>query len=70
MSKISSVITQKRTKLGLSQDALAKLAGISAPQMSNIEQGKNKPTSITLYKLSKALECDFEELYDLLLEEE
>lgn len=66
MSKLSSIIAEKRVKKGYTQDVLAKLAGISAPQLSNIEQGKNKPTSTTLYKLSQALECDFEELFDLL----
>ena len=70
MIKVSSAIAQKRVEKGYTQDTLAKLAGISAAQMSNIEQGKNKPTSVTLYKLSKALECDFEELYDLLEIEE
>lgn len=70
MSKLSSIIAEKRVKKGYTQDVLAKLAGISAPQLSNIEQGKNKPTSTTLYKLSRALECDFGELFDLLEQED
>ena len=69
MNKLATEITKKRTEKGYTQNLLANKAGMSAAQLSNIEQGKNKPTTITLYKIALALDCDFEELLKISKEE-
>lgn len=44
-----------RTKWGLSQDALAKKAGISREYLARLEAGQHDPPLSTLTKLAKAL---------------
>ena len=50
-------IKQRRMELGLSQEDLAKKAGVSRVQISNLERGASQfCTWKTMQKLSKALE--------------
>ena len=58
-------IRELRKGKGLTIKDLAKLSGITEPTITNIELGKHKPRLPVLQKLCVALDCDFDELYDL-----
>ena len=53
-----------RKARGLSQEALAERAGISAQYVSNIERGKENPTLDMLFLLCDALKVVFAEMCD------
>ena len=55
MSDYGNRIKQLRESLGLSQEELASVAGISQRQISYYENGKNKPTAEIINRLSNAL---------------
>ncbi len=63
--KISLKIKFEREKRGLSQEALALMAGISRSAIWKIESGKVSPTLETLEKIAKALDMDFASLIDV-----
>ena len=52
------IIKKRRLELELSQQAVAVLCGITQPQLSNIETGKNKANTVTLERIAKALEIE------------
>ncbi|MBR1696458.1 MAG: helix-turn-helix transcriptional regulator, partial [Selenomonas sp.] len=57
----------RRDNCGLSQSELAKEADVPLRQIQLFEQGQrdiNKTSAITLYKLSKALYCQMEDLLE------
>ena len=57
----------RRDNCGLSQSELAKEADVPLRQIQLFEQGQrdiNKTSAITLYKLSKALHCQMEDLLE------
>lgn len=41
MEKIQILIKKERLKKGISQEAMAKLSGLTQPQLSNFEQGRD-----------------------------
>ena len=51
-----TLIRQKRQEKGISQNQLAKLAGISQPYMNQIETGVRNPTLPTLMKICDILD--------------
>lgn len=51
-----------RIKSGLSMKKLSMKTGIARSTISNIESGKHLPGSLTLYKISKVLNCTMEDL--------
>jgi len=55
LKEIGARVRQARTLRGLSQAALAQMLRISAPFLSNIEQGKQVMSSATLYAICEAL---------------
>jgi len=59
------IIKNKRIKLGISQNRLAKLVGITQPFMNEIESGRKKPSIEVLEKichhLSLEMLCDKDE---------
>ncbi|MBI5722412.1 MAG: helix-turn-helix domain-containing protein [Planctomycetes bacterium] len=61
---IGAIVRQRREQLGLTQDEVAVLAGISKPYLSNIETGKAKhpPSDKVLADLEPALKLDCGEL--------
>lgn len=63
--KISLKIKFEREKRGLSQEALALMAGISRSAIWKIESGKVSPTLETLEKIAMALDMDFASLIDV-----
>ncbi len=53
---IARDIVRERTALGLSQNALAKLAGIRNETLCRLESGKHSPTVRTVEKIERALQ--------------
>lgn len=51
-------IKRLRTRLGLTQDALAENVEISAKYLSNIERGRENPTLDTLLRIAKSLKVE------------
>lgn len=59
MSNLSERLISRRNSLNLTQDGLAKKAGVTRVAISKAELGLTKNfNSNTLFKISKALECD------------
>lgn len=56
-------VQQARGVRGVSQEALAALAGIERAHVGRIERGEHLPTVVGVFKLAKGLEC---EVYELL----
>ncbi len=56
-------IKEIRKRNNLSQEKLAELATIEATSISNIENGRNYPSFITLEKILKILKTDFIEIF-------
>lgn len=62
-SKIADNIKKYRTKLGISQDKLSKLADVTYNTIIKIESGANiNPTIETLSKIAKALDVGVDDL--------
>ena len=60
---ISENIKKLRTKLGLTQDDLAKKADIKYTTLMKVESGTvNKPSVQTMAKIAKALDSSIEDL--------
>ncbi len=53
INKLSTVVKEKRKKLGLTQDALAKRAGVGLRFIRDLEQGKN---TLQLNKVDQVLQ--------------
>ncbi len=53
---IARDIVRERTALGLTQQQLAKLAGIRDETLCRMESGKHSPTVRTVEKIEKALQ--------------
>lgn len=54
-TKVAEQITNKRKKAGLSQDALAELAGIDRKTVNRIENGHFSPSMETFFRIAHAL---------------
>ena len=62
-SKIADNIKKYRSKLGISQDKLSKLADVTYNTIIKIESGANiNPTIETLSKIAKALDAGVDDL--------
>ena len=62
-----SNLKQKRESAGLSQSQLAKASDVNVRLIQDYEQGHkniNAAKAITLYKLSKALNCEMGDLIE------
>ncbi|HCQ9180325.1 TPA: LexA family protein [Proteus mirabilis] len=58
MSTFGERLLERRTELGMSQDDLAKLTGVSRVTISKIELGESQDTrSANLFKIAAALKC-------------
>ena len=63
MANIADNIRKARKKKGLSQDKLAREAGVAYNTVVKIESGENKnPTIETLRNIAKALDVSVDEL--------
>jgi DNA-binding XRE family transcriptional regulator len=52
---IARTLIRRRIEAGLTQKALAKLAGVRLETISRVEAGKHKPTRETVARLDRAL---------------
>ena len=53
---VGRIISDARTKKGISQEVLSGLADIGRTHLSAIERGERKPTLETLYRICNALD--------------
>jgi molybdate-binding protein/DNA-binding XRE family transcriptional regulator len=60
---VSSNLKATRSRLGISQQQLADVAGVSRQAISGIEAGLNAPSAAVALRLAKALGCTVEELF-------
>jgi transcriptional regulator with XRE-family HTH domain len=58
LHELGQRIRSRRLTLGLTQQALAEIAGLSVHGLSNIESGKGNPTLAVLNQLADALGLD------------
>lgn len=56
-------LKQIRLRLGMSQQALAKLAGVTRQTISGVESGQYAPSIAITLRLAKALGCQVEDLF-------
>ena len=56
-------LKQTRVRLGMSQQDLAKLAGVTRQTIGGLESGQYAPTAIVVLRLAKALGCQVEDLF-------
>jgi transcriptional regulator with XRE-family HTH domain len=61
--ELGSAIKERRLRLGLTQGALAKIAEVSIPQISNIERGEFLPSLDSLRRIAKALRTTIPHLF-------
>ena len=57
---IATIVTRRRTEMGLSQTALAKIVGVSQPVIARVESAEHNPTLETLVRLANALDIELE----------
>lgn len=55
LPKLGAVIRQRRTALGLSQEALADASGIDRSHMGKIERGERNVTFLNILRIARAL---------------
>ena len=58
MKNYREIIRNKRIKLGISQNELAKLVGITQPFMNEIESGRKNPSIDVLQKICLELSIE------------
>jgi len=56
--RVIALLHEKRVAQGISQEKLAKLAGLSRTGIRHIESGQFKPTLYSLLKIAQALGLD------------
>lgn len=61
-SAFAEAVRRKRTAQGLSQEALAELAGINRTYIGSLERGKSIPSLRTAHRLAIALEQSLSDL--------
>lgn len=64
--EFGDLIKRLRIQKGYSINALAEKSGFSSTQISNIENNRCKPRVFNLKKLSDALDCDYDYLFEKL----
>lgn len=57
LKKFGRSLAERRREAGLSQEALADLAGLHRTYIGGLERGERNPTVVTLAGLADALEC-------------
>jgi putative transcriptional regulator len=60
---MENCLKELRADRNLSQEALAKLLGVSRQSVNSIERGKYDPSLPLVFKLSKVLKVSIEEIF-------
>jgi len=68
--RLGKTIKLKRTNLGLSQEALAAIAGINRTYLGEIERGEVEVSVATLDKIASGLHVELSEFFKLYEETE
>lgn len=55
--RLGASIRARRVTMGLSQEALADLAGVDRSHMGKIERGERNVTFLNILRIADALEC-------------
>lgn len=55
-------IREKRDAMGLTQESLARIAGVTTGTVARAERDEHEPTAVTLDRLAHALRCPVAEL--------
>jgi transcriptional regulator with XRE-family HTH domain len=63
---IGEKIKDLRKERGLTQQELADLSKLTCAAIINIEKGYNVPSASSLYKISEALEYNYDKLAELI----
>lgn len=61
----SEILRKYLRERNITEKALSKKSGISTATLTNYLHGRSKPTVASIGKLANALECDYEELYNV-----
>ena len=61
---IGSKLRERRLEIGMSQEALADLLGITFQQIQKYEKGANRVAASRLYAISKALDVSVSYFFD------
>ena len=62
MNPVGQIVKRKREAIGISQNQLAKKAGISQASLNALESKTNNPSVETVFLLAAALDCSVSEL--------
>ncbi len=55
------LLKERRLRVGLTQEALAERAGLSARNIQNLERGENRPLADTIARLAAALDLSLDD---------
>lgn len=62
LNSVGQIVKRKRESIGLSQNQLAKKAGISQASLNALESRTNNPSVETVFLLASAFDCTVSEL--------
>ncbi len=66
LKALGDAVQTRRLQISVSQDDLAKTAGLSRSMVVRLEHGLLNPDLSTLYRIAAALDCNVHEILDLL----
>ena len=67
MKYFGELIKKAREDKKLTIQQLSTISGITTIEINNLEKGIRKPNAMTIYKLSKALDYDYNKLFNAAL---
>lgn len=60
---LKNLIKEKRTVLGLTQDALAEKLEVSRQTIISLERGRYNPSLVLAFKIAEIFDCRIEDLF-------
>ncbi len=67
---MKNLLMRYRLKKLMTQELLAKESGVARRTIVNIERGLHKPSNLVMFKLAAYFECEPEDIFPELLDEE
>lgn len=64
-SGLKNSLREHRARLGLTQERLAELAGVTRKTINTVETGRFVPSTVLALKLARVLEVPVEEIFSL-----
>lgn len=64
LQNLGERIKAKRIEANLTQEILAEKVGIHPTYVGKLESGKNNPSVMLMYKISRALKISLKDLFD------